>query len=73
MKKKLTVTIDEDLLPQAKQFARQRRVSLSQLIETALRRMGTGETSSFSSRWKGRFQPAEHEDERYRALAQKYL
>src|SRR6185312_2313656 len=29
--------------------------------------------SSFTSRWKGRFQPAARADERYQSLAKKYL
>ena len=72
MKTKLTVTIDEDLLPRAKRFARSRGVSLSQLIETALREMGAEEVS-FSKRWRGRFRPAARDDERYKRLAKKYL
>ena len=37
MKTKLTVTIDAELVPRVKQYARMHGVSLSQLIETALR------------------------------------
>lgn len=73
VKTKLTVTIDEDLLPQAKRYARSRGVSLSQLIETALREMSSAERLSFSQRWRGKFQPAQRDDERYKRLASKYL
>ena len=73
MKRKLTVTIDEDLVPRAKRFARSRGLSLSQLIEDTLREMSAEGTESFSGRWRGRFVPAEREDERYPALAKKYL
>jgi post-segregation antitoxin (ccd killing protein) len=65
MKTKLTVTIDEQLLPKAKQYARSRGVSLSRLIENALREMGAGEAGSFSL--------AGRDDERYRALTKKHL
>ncbi len=73
MKTKLTVTIDERLVPKAKQFARSRGLSLSQLIENALREMGADEAGSFSRRWRGKFLLARHDDARYRALAKKYL
>ncbi len=73
LKTKLTVTIDEDLVPRAKRHARSRGLSLSQLIENALREMSAGETASFSHRWRGKFRPAARADERYRALTKKYL
>ncbi len=73
MKTKLTVTIDERLLPRAKQYARSRGLSLSRLIENALRDMGADEAGSFSHRWRGKFSLAGRDDERYRALTKKYL
>lgn len=74
MKTKLTVTIDRDLLPKAKRYARARGLSLSEVIEANLRRLSSGdETQSFASRWRGKFVPAERADERYSALAKKYL
>ena len=74
MKTKLTVTIDRDLLPLAKRYARARGVSLSEIIEGSLRRLSAGdETPSFATRWRGQFVPAERVDERFAALAKKYL
>ena len=74
MKQKLTITVDADVLPAAKRYARSRGVSLSSLIEQSLREMAGENTPSFSSRWRGRFRPAEREDDpRYDALAKKYL
>ncbi len=64
MKTKLTVTIDERLLPKAKQYARS-------LIENALREMRAHEAGSFSRRWRGKFSLAGRDDERYRALTKK--
>ncbi|MDP2954864.1 MAG: DUF6364 family protein [Longimicrobiales bacterium] len=72
MKTKLTVTVDQELLPKAKRYARARGVSLSSLIEGALRDLADPDRPSFASRWKGRFVLAERNDERYRALAEKY-
>ena len=73
MKKKLTITVDAELLPRAKRYARARGVSLSSVIEDELRDLITEETSSFSKRWRGEFRPAERDDARYAALAEKYL
>ena len=74
MKTKLTVTIDRDLLPKAKRYARARGVSLSELIEAGLRRAsGEADGPTFSSRWRGKFTARATDDDRYRALARKYL
>lgn len=74
MKTKLTVTIDEEVVPRAKAYARSQGISLSQLIENALREVSDEERgSSFSERWRGKFIPAKRDDERYRRLAEKYL
>lgn len=72
MKTKLTVTVDRDLLPQAKRYARERGVSLSSLIESALRDLAAEPGPSFSQRWRGALEPAARDDERYRALMEKY-
>ena len=73
MKKKLTITVDAELIPRAKRYARSRRVSLSSLIEQSLREMAGEDTPSFASRWRGRFQPAQRDDVRYDILAKKFL
>lgn len=73
MKRKLTITVDSELLPRAKRHARSRGVSLSSLVEASLRDVAAEETSSFSKRWRGRFEEARRDDARYEALARKYL
>ena len=73
MKQKLTITVDAELLPIAKRYARSRGVSLSSLIEQALREIAGDRASSFASRWRGRFRAAERDAPRYDALARKYL
>ena len=50
MKQKLTITVDADLLPAAKRYARARGVSLSSLIEQSLRDMAGEHRPSFASR-----------------------
>ena len=73
MKSKLTITVDSELLPRAKQYARARGVSLSSVIEASLRELAGEDTPSFASRWRGRFEAARRHDGRYEALARKYL
>ena len=74
MKQKLTITVDADLLPVAKRYARSRGVSLSSLVEQSLREMTGANAPSFASRWRGKFRAAEREgDPRYETLARKYL
>ncbi len=73
MKQKLTITVDMELVPAAKRYARSRGVSLSSLIEQSLRETIGEELPSFSERWRGEFQAAERDDRRYDALAEKYL
>ena len=72
MKKKLTVTIEEDLIPVAKRHARERGRSLSALIEEALREMVGPEGETFAQRWLGSMELGERDDERYGALLEKY-
>lgn len=73
MKTKLTITVDEGLVPRAKQYARERGVSLSSLIEAALERItSSADSTSFSERWRGSMTLSEKGDDRYRALRDKY-
>lgn len=74
MKQKLTITVDADLLPLARQYAEARGISLSSLIEQALRELADEEATTFAAKWRGKFQAAERRDDpRYNALANKYL
>lgn len=72
-KAKLTVTIDEELIPKAKEQARSQGVSLSDFIERALRGLILEKRRPFSARWRGRFKAARRKDDRYEALAERYL
>ena len=73
MKTKLTITVDPEVVPVAKRYARSRGVSLSSLIEGALKEMVGDEAPSFTERWRGQFRAASRDDPRYEALAGKYL
>lgn len=71
MRTKLTVTIDEDLLPRAKRYAKSRGTSVSRLIEEALR-VATGDEQDFVEKWRGRFTITARDQPRFRYLKEKY-
>lgn len=74
MKQKITITVDSELLPRARQYAETRGMSLSSLIEQALRDLPEDDALTFSARWRGKFRVAElRDDPLYDALASKYL
>ncbi len=73
MKQKLTITVDSELVPSAKRYARSRGVSLSSIVENSLREVAEDRDESFASRWRGRFQAAERSAPRYDELAGRYL
>jgi hypothetical protein len=58
MKAKLTVTIEEELIIRAKQYAQEKGISISELVETSLRFVTHRPEGSFSQRWRGKFQLA---------------
>ena len=66
MKRKLTITVDGELLSRATLYARSRGVSLSSLIEASLRQLAGEDTPSFASRWRGRFVAAHRNGGRIR-------
>ncbi len=73
MKKTLTITVDAEVLSVAKQYARSRNLSLSELIERELTEVVAGKTPSFASRWRGRFKATRRANPRHDRLAGKYL
>src|SRR5262249_23406609 len=73
MKTKLTLTIDEDLIPQAKRYAEARRDSLSGLVEKALQDLTQTQEIPFSKRWRGKFKASRRASTRYKALSWRYL
>ena len=63
MKAKLTVTIDEELIPKAKEQARSQGLSLSDVIERALREL-TSKSVSHSRRAGEKVQGRSPKDDR---------
>ena len=77
MKTRITLTIDPEVVGQAKRLAHARHTSVSALIEGFLRSASTTNEEGgavFSQRWGGRFRVAESAtpDPRLRALKAKY-
>jgi hypothetical protein len=72
MKTKLTLTIDEDLIPRAKRYAEARRDSLSGLVEKALQDLTQTRETPFSKRWRGKFKASRRMSTRYKALSRRY-
>jgi hypothetical protein len=56
MKTKLTITVERSLIAKAKQVAKSEKTSVSQIVEEHFKDVTSGNQSSFSARWKGRFQ-----------------
>ena len=76
MKAKLTLSIDEELIPKAKAAARRRGKSLSEVVEKALRDISEPPKESFVDKWQGAFKLPDPEDENdplYSHWAKKYL
>lgn len=59
MKAKLNLTIEKELIPIGKEFARKHGMSVSQLVEKPLRQITEKEKPTFSEKWRGRFQAGE--------------
>ncbi len=73
MKTKLTLTIENDLIPRAKDYAHRQGASLSALLEKAIRKMTQAEEFTFSKRWRGKFKAAGRSSPRYKTLSERYL
>lgn len=72
VKTKLTITVDEKLLPRAKRAARRRGVSLSSVIEESLKRLATPD-GDFVAKWRGGFRARTGRNPRLEYLKRKYL
>ncbi len=76
MKRKLTLTIDEEAIAKGKAFAQRQGRSLSQLVEERLSSMPDDSFDDFIKRWAGiakQLPRMDTGDERYDHLAKRYL
>lgn len=75
MKTKMTLSIEDDLVPKIKNYAQLLNTSVSQLVEDMFRHRVVKKptTTPFSQKWRGHFKLAHHRGPRYQALKKKYL
>ena len=72
MKTKLTVTVDEELIPKVKRYAKEHHRSLSSLIEESLQNLTKKPETSFSEQWGGKLKVHPKDEVRFQQLAKKY-
>lgn len=73
MKTKLTLTVEDELIPKAKRYAGEKGVSLSEVVEGALRLLTDPPSGTpFSAKWRGRFKLRRRASVRFRRLAARY-
>ena len=72
MKTKLNLTIDKDLVPKSKAYARMKGKSVSQFIEDLLRKAISNKDESFVKRWRGKLIISDKTDPRYQILKRRY-
>lgn len=72
MKTRLTVTVDSDVISDARRHACDLGMSLSSLIEASLREAMRDEEPAFTQQWRGQFRAAPGDDPRHEALVRKY-
>lgn len=72
MKTKLTLTLEEDLIPLAKKLAKEKGSSLSNLIEESLQNLIAESMPSFSKKWRGTFSINRNIDTRRSYLSKRY-
>jgi len=73
MKTRLNLTIDENLIPKTKNYAKSHGISVSQLVEDLLRKTTVKEEPTFSLKWRGQFKPINKNEPRYEKLKDRYL
>jgi hypothetical protein len=72
MKTKLTLTIEQSVVAEAKRHAAARGTSLSRVVEMALQEKTRDDRPRFGDKWRGRFEPARRRSARYKALVKRY-
>ncbi len=72
MKKKINLTIDEELIPPVKNYANKQGKSISQLVEELLtERLNKGK-NEFVDKWLGKLNLVEKTDERMKFLKNRF-
>jgi hypothetical protein len=74
VKKKLTLSVQEELVKYGKQYAAQQGKSLSQVVEEALEKLHAAQEPTFTDKWAGKLVKREHPrgDPRMEYLEKRY-
>ncbi len=79
MKSRLSLTVDPQVIHLAKRVARDRKQSLSAMVEDLLRKAAESEgrtdrsaAKPFSERWAGQLKLKDKDETRFKHLAEKY-
>lgn len=72
MKAKLTITMDENLIPKAKQYAKAHGCSLSYLLEKSVQSIISPSAKRISEKWRGKLSVSQNDSKRFQNLAKKY-
>ncbi|MCB0268928.1 MAG: hypothetical protein KDE57_04235 [Calditrichaeota bacterium] len=72
MKSKLNLTIDENLVPLTKAFAKKHGKSVSELVEILLREVVVADEPGFSEKWRGKLVIDPKNEPRFDALKDRY-
>ena len=69
MKAKLTITMDEELIPKAKRYAKQHGYSLSYLLEKSIQSIVCRPEQRISEKWQGRLSITDKKTKRFENLS----
>ncbi|RMD92537.1 MAG: hypothetical protein D6814_16720 [Calditrichaeota bacterium] len=72
MKTRINLTIEEELIPLTKQYAKEHGKSVSELVESMLRELLLAESPTFSEKWRGRFTLDQKNDPKFEKLRKRY-
>ena len=72
MKAKINLTIEKELVPLVKRYARKIGKSVSELVESLLWERIEVDQSSFSQKWRGKFTIIAKDKIRYQKLSKRY-
>lgn len=72
MKAKLTITMDEELIPKAKRYAKQHGYSLSHLLEKSIQSIVCRPEQRISEKWQGRLSITDKKTTRFENLSKRY-
>ncbi len=73
MKTRLNLTLDQDLILLSKEHAQSKGMSVSEFVEELLRKAIVDDGSTFSEKWRGKFNEAGKQGPRHERLKERFL